>query len=287
MRTEIITQAFTNNNEFRDIVGKKLQLYDFLVVNVYISQHLLFCVELLTKCSVRAIHINSNSKYISTYRLDTRPFMIVTDQIKYGMSELYSKIQTYIDMYEKKKLEKKIAPKDVNFVLFSFVNREIINSNLTNMKVARNKWSNNECDPITLNDINNIKFAIEPSFYNFSYNRKVESVKAALNNIINEYANVDDLYILTKDNTFIKVKDVKKASSLKLVAYIPEYILKHRTLYYDKSSVDSKSSYYYTSNKSITNLLYKYYTDDSYYCRDQISYFDYDKMLDIFNNKGE
>jgi len=305
MRTEVITQAIENTYEFRDIVGSKLQKYDFFVMSFDKGQRLMLCVDFTSKFSVKGICINPaeknwNSKPIDknnayNCRLDINSFMIVTNQIKATMPELYNNTKQYIETYEKKKIENKNKPKDVNFILFSFLtNTEIIN-NLLNTQYQTDNWES-QIKSFSSYEINEIEFAINVFNYKFKYNNKIQTVKDALEELKTRTL-ADMFYILTNDGEFVKLTETK-ANKLKYFVILDDYINNNFTLYYLKKTilnegicqmpfylVDINKNRYGRDNME---RIVKRNIDYSYYNQTQTKYFERDNIKKVFDEyKGE
>lgn len=287
MRTEIITQALTNEHEFRDIIGNKLNLYDFFVMSDS-TQRLFLCVDMPTKCSVKGIYINSNSintNNAKNCRLDIHDFMVVTDQIKATMPGLYTNAQSYVEQYKQNKLEEKNRPRDMHFILFSFIKRTDIINNLLNLKYKTNYRENST--EFSANDIENIKFAIKPFEYTFDYNYKIQSVKDGLNALKQKLDSSEEYYILTKDKTVVNLNEVK-ASNIKFFVNVDYYVDKRYVLYYDKPSKFSPNINipFYISNDNYGSVNYKKHIDYGYYNKSQLTYFEYENIEKIFMEKN-
>lgn len=300
MRTEVITQAIENKYEFRDIVGSKLQKYDFFVMSFDKGQRLMLCVDFTSKFSVKGICINPaeknwNNKPIDkndayNCRLDINSFMIVTNQVKSTLPELYNNTKQYIDSYEKKKIENKNKPKDVNFIVFSFLtNNEIVN-NLSNIKYHNNEWGSVDRS-FKPYEINEIEFAINVFNYKFKYNNKIQSIKDAFETLkTNTLANT--FYILTNDGTFVKLIDAKP-NKLKYFTILDQYISSKSILYYVKKMILTEGlilPFYLSECRNYSDEIISYIKrniDFSYYNQLQTKYFERDKVKKIFDEYKE
>lgn len=300
MRTEVITQAIENKYEFRDIVGSKLQKYDFFVMSFDKGQRLMLCVDFTSKFSVKGICINPaeknwNNKPIDknnayNCRLDINSFMIVTNQVKFTLPELYNNTKQYIDSYEKKKIENKNKPKDVNFIVFSFLtNNEIVN-NLSNIKYHNNEWGSVDRS-FKPYEINEIEFAINVFNYKFKYNNKIQSIKDAFETLkTNTLANT--FYILTNDGTFVKLIDAKP-NKLKYFTILDQYISSKSILYYVKKMILTEGlilPFYLSECRNYSDEIISYIKrniDFSYYNQLQTKYFERDKVKKIFDEYKE
>ena len=306
MRTELLTQAFENKYEFRDIVGSKLQKYDFFVMSFDKGQRLMLCVDFTSKFSVKGICINPaeknwNSKPVDANnayncRLDINSFMIVTDQVKFAMPELYNNMKQYIEKYEQKKAENKNKPKDVNFIVFSFLtNSEIIN-NLMNISYQTAEWGST-AKKIANYEINEIEFAISVFTYEFKYDYKIQSIKDAFERLKSNTL-ADTFYILTNDGTFVKAVDAKP-NKLKYFVVVDDYIQNNSILYYIKKMVltEGLNMPFYLSNirngrfgfdDEPSTIYIKRNIDYSYYNQNQTKYFERDKIKKVFDEyKGK
>ena len=296
MRTEVITQAIENKYEFRDIVGSKLQKYDFFVMSFDKGQRLMLCVDFTSKFSVKGICINPaeknwNSKPIDkndayNCRLDINSFMIVTDQVKYTMPELYNNTKQYIESYEKKKIENKNKPKDVNFILFSFLTNDEIVNNLSSIKYRDDEWGSVD-KPFKPYEINEIEFAINVFNYKFKYNNKIQSIKDAFETLKNNTL-ANTFYILTNDGTFVKLIDAKP-NKLKYFTILDEYISSKSILYYIKKTILTEGlilPFYLNKCRNYINEIVSYIKrniNHDYYNQLQTKYFERDKIKKIFD----